>query len=120
MVRHPIIKNITVAENIQEELEQKKLRQDEDELNNDQFIVPDTDEENENENKSIKKEEEEEAKEKLNKLYIKETTCVCINEQWVEITSLKLNQLKEQLKLRNIKCEGNKDKLVITLKEVYI
>ena len=55
-----------------------------------------------------------------NILYIKETTCVCINEQWVEITSLKLNQLKEQLKLRNIKCEGNKDKLVITLKEVYI
>jgi hypothetical protein len=64
------------------------------------------------------KDEEENLIEKTAKRFKQETSCVTINNEMIEIVTLKLPQLKEQLKIRGVKIEGNKEKLFSKLKEV--
>jgi hypothetical protein len=67
---------------------------------------------------NAKDEEEENLIEKTAKRFKQETSCVTINNEMIEIVTLKLPQLKEQLKIRGVKIEGNKEKLFSKLKEV--
>ena len=66
-------------------------------------------------NDSKAKEEEDEEQENLieksAKRFKQETSYVTINNEMIEIVTLKLPQLKEQLKIRGVKIEGNKEKL---------
>jgi hypothetical protein len=109
MIQNTIIEwdtlnNITLAEKQHDELENKeKADEDENEENNEETKTND-----------------EAVKEILAKRYKQMTTCVNINNEWIEITTLKLQQLKDQLKARSIKFEGNKEKLLGILKEVLL
>jgi hypothetical protein len=74
-----------------------------------------------NDSKANEEEEEEQQEnliEKSAKRFKQETSYVTINNELIDIVTLKLPQLKDQLKIRGVKIEGNKEKLFSKLREV--